>query len=271
VAVGTAAVSGSIIWWRAGAAMIVALALQIATNYVNDYADGARGTDDNRVGPTRLVASGLASARQVKLAAAGSFAVAGLAGAALAWAVGPELLVVGLISMLAGWAYTGGPKPYGYFGLGELFVFVFFGLVATIGSTYVQTETMDDADIAVSALAAVPVGLLAVALLVINNLRDIPSDTDSGKRTLAVRLGDQATRRLYVGLLVAVAVGIVAVAGLWRPWAALGLAGLILARSPVQRVLSGATGGELIPALAATGQTQLVTGTLMAVGLALSA
>lgn len=271
VAVGTAAVSGSIIWWRAGAAMIVALALQIATNYVNDYADGARGTDDNRVGPTRLVASGLASARQVKLAAAGSFAVAGLAGAALAWAVGPELLVVGLISMLAGWAYTGGPKPYGYFGLGELFVFVFFGLVATIGSTYVQTETMDDADIAVSALAAVPVGLLAVALLVINNLRDIPSDTDSGKRTLAVRLGDQATRRLYVGLLVAAAVGIVAVAGLWRPWAALGLAGLILARSPVQRVLSGATGGELIPALAATGQTQLVTGTLMAVGLALSA
>lgn len=271
VAVGTAAVSGTIVWWRAAAALIVSLALQVATNYVNDYADGERGTDDDRVGPLRLVGSGLASARQVKGAALASFGVAGLAGLLLAIAVGPELILVGLLCMAAGWAYTGGPKPYGYYGLGELFVFVFFGLVATIGSTYIHTETLATQDMAVSSVAAVPVGLLAVALLVINNLRDIPTDTASGKRTLAVRLGDAATRNLYLLLVVGVAVGILVVSVAWRPWALLGLLGLVAAREPLTRVRSGAVGPELIPALAGTGKAQLATGLLLAVGLAIGA
>jgi len=271
VAVGTAAVTESLVAWRAVAALIVALALQIATNYVNDYADGERGADEQRVGPTRLVASGAASARQVKVAAALSFAVAGLVGLTLVLAVGPELLIVGAASMVAGWAYTGGPKPYGYYGLGELFVFVFFGLVATIGSTYIHTESLSGDDMAVSAVAAVPVGLLAVALLVINNLRDIPSDTESGKRTLAVRLGDPATRRLYHGLIVAVGLGVIAVALLGRWWVLLGLVGLVAARDPIRRVRAGARGAELIPALAGTGQTQLAIGLLLAVGLVLAA
>ncbi len=276
VAVGTAAVTGTIIAGRALAALVVAVALQVATNYVNDYADGVRGTDDARVGPLRLVASGSASAAQVKRAAVVAFAVAGVAGAALAFAVGPELFVVGAVSMLAGWAYTGGPRPYGYLGLGELFVFVFFGLIATAGSTYVHTEALTAEggglvdDMAVSLVAAVPVGLLAVALLVVNNLRDIPSDTGSGKRTLAVRLGEPRTRVLYQGLLIAVAVGILAVALLGRPWALLGLIGLAAARDPLGRIRSGARGQDLIPALAGTGQTQLATGLLLAFGLLLS-
>lgn len=276
VLVGTAAAvgaagpggAGGIVWWRAGAAMIVSLALQVATNYVNDYADGERGTDTERVGPLRLVGSGMASAGQVKRAAAIAFAVAGVAGAALAFAVGPELFVVGAVSMAAGWAYTGGPKPYGYLGLGELFVFVFFGLVATVGSTYVQTEQVTG----LSVLAAVPVGLLAVALLVINNLRDIPGDTDSGKRTLAVRIGDGATRRLYVGLIVTVGLGVIA-CGLIRWPALLGLVGLAAAVAPIRTVLGSsggpAVGPALIPVLGATGKAQLLTGLTLAAGLAL--
>ncbi|MFV0525444.1 MAG: 1,4-dihydroxy-2-naphthoate polyprenyltransferase [Acidimicrobiales bacterium] len=266
VVVGTAAAVGvgPIIWWRAVAALIVSLALQVATNYVNDYADGERGTDTERVGPLRLVGSGLVAARRVKLAAAAAFGVAGLAGAALAWAVGPELLVVGAVSMLAGWAYTGGPKPYGYLGMGELFVFVFFGLVATVGSAYVQLERITG----LAVLAAIPVGLLVVDLLVINNLRDIPGDTVSGKRTLAVRIGDAATRRLYVGLIVGAGLGVVACA-VARPPALIGLIGLASAVGPVRTVRSGATGAALIPALGATGRIQLLTGALLAVGLAL--
>lgn len=262
VAVGTAA-AGSFIAWRALAALVVSLALQVATNFVNDYADGERGTDDTRVGPVRLVASGLATAREVKLAALGAFAVAGVAGGALAYAVGWELLVVGAVSMLAGWAYTGGPKPYGYLGLGEVFVFVFFGLVATIGSFYVQTETVN----ALAVLAAIPVGLLAVALLVINNLRDIPGDSISGKQTLAVRLGDHRTRQLYVLLLLLVALGIV-VCAISRPPALVGLIGLLIARGPLQAVRRGSEGRDLIPVLGMTGKVQLLTGLLLAAGLA---
>ncbi|MEM9651367.1 MAG: 1,4-dihydroxy-2-naphthoate polyprenyltransferase [Actinomycetota bacterium] len=264
VAVGTAAIDGSPIWWRALAAMIVSLALQIGTNYVNDYADGQRGTDDGRVGPARLVGGGLATARQVKIAAAVSFGVAAVVGAALAIAVGPELFVVGAVSIIAGWAYTGGPKPYGYYGLGEVFVFVFFGLVATVGSAYVH----DEAVTALAVVAAVPVGLLAVALLVINNLRDIPGDTESGKNTLAVRLGDAGTRNLYLLLMIGVALGVIA-CGLFRLPALIALAGLGLAVGPVRTVLGGATGRDLIPTLGATGRAQLVTGLLLAVGLAL--
>lgn len=264
VAVGTAVIEGTPIWWRAAAALVVSLALQIGTNYVNDYADGERGTDAGRVGPVRLVGGSLATSRQVKIAAAASFGVAAVVGAALALVVGPELFVVGAASILAGWAYTGGPKPYGYYGLGELFVFVFFGLVATIGSAYVHTWEITGLAVA----AAVPVGLLAVALLVINNLRDIPGDTESGKHTLAVRLGDAKTRYLYVGLLAGAAIGII-ICGLSRPPALIGLLGLARGVEPIRAVLSGRSGRDLIPVLGSTGQTQLLTGLLLAVGLAL--
>jgi 1,4-dihydroxy-2-naphthoate octaprenyltransferase len=268
VAVGTAAAAGvaEIVWWRAAAAMVVSLALQVATNFVNDYADGQRGTDTARVGPLRLVGSGVASAGQVKQAALAAFAVAGLAGGALALAVGPELLVVGAVSMVAGWAYTGGPKPYGYLGLGELFVFVFFGLVATAGSTYVQVERVT----ALSLVVAVPVGLLSVALLVVNNLRDIPTDAAAGKRTLAVRMGDRATRWCYAGLLALAGAGIVA-SGIDRWPALLGLLGLATAAAPVKAVVGGASGQALIPVLGATGRAQLLTGLTFAAGLAIGA
>lgn len=264
VAVGTATLDQWPIWWRVGAALVVSLALQIGTNYVNDYADGERGTDDSRVGPTRLVAAGLATSGQVKRAAAAALVVAAVAGLILALAVGPELLVVGALSMVAAWAYTGGPRPYGYLGLGEVFVFVFFGLVATIGSAYIHAERIT----ALAVAAAVPVGLLSVALLVINNLRDIPGDTEAGKRTLAVRLGDEATRRLYVGLLFGVAVGIAACA-LFRLPALLGLGGLVAAIPPARSVLAGAAGRDLIPTLGATGRAQLLTGLALTIGLAL--
>ncbi|MGI9594821.1 MAG: 1,4-dihydroxy-2-naphthoate polyprenyltransferase [Acidimicrobiales bacterium] len=264
VIVGTASIDGTPIWWRAVAALIVSLALQIGTNYVNDYADGDRGTDDGRVGPVRLVGGGLATSRQVKMAAATSFGLAAVVGGALALAVGPELFVVGLASIVAGWAYTGGPKPYGYYGLGEVFVFVFFGLVATVGSAYVHTREITGLSVA----AAVPVGLLAVALLVVNNLRDIPGDTRSGKNTLAVRIGDHRTRYLYTALLVGAAAGIV-ICALVRPPALLGLLGLLRGVQPARAVLRGAEGRDLIPTLGATGQTQLLTGLLLALGLAL--
>lgn len=267
VAVGTAVVFGSdqaVVWWRAAAALFVSLALQIGTNYVNDYADGERGTDDDRQGPARLVGGQLASSRQVKVAAGLSFGAAALVGAILAFVVGPELFVVGALSIVAGWAYTGGPRPYGYYGLGELFVFVFFGVVATVGSAYVHTETVS----ALSLLASVPVGLLAVSLLVINNLRDIPGDTTSGKNTLAVRMGDRGTRLFYVGLLVAVAVGI-GLCALVRPPTLLALVGLGAAIAPARQVLRGAIGQDLIPTLGSTGRVQLVTGALLTIGLAL--
>lgn len=243
--------------------MVVSLALQVATNYVNDYADGQRGTDTERVGPLRLVGSGAASVGHVKRAALAAFGVAGVAGAILALSVGWELLIVGAVSMVAGWAYTGGPKPYGYLGLGELFVFVFFGVVATVGSTYVQTEAITG----LSLLASVPVGLAAVALLVINNLRDIPGDTASGKQTLAVRLGDASTRVFYVGLFITVGLGIIA-CGLIRWPALIGLVGWATALVPIRIVRGGAVGPALIPVLGATGRTQLITGLLLAVGLA---
>ena len=272
VAVGTACavgrVPGGLIWWRAGAALVVAVALQVATNYANDYSDGIRGTDsdDRRVGPVRLVGQRLARPGAVKRAALAAFAVAGVAGVALAVAVGPELIVVGALAMAAGWFYTGGPRPYGYAGFGEVFVFVFFGVVATAGSTYVQTGSLDGLGLA----ASVPVGMLATALLVTNNLRDIPGDTVAAKRTLAVRLGDRRTRTLYVVLLVAAFVLVPLVAGLGgRPAAAVAMVAVLLAQRPVVAVLGGARGRALIPVLAATGRVQLAFGALLTVGLAL--
>jgi len=272
VLVGTACAVGEadVLAWRAVAAGVVALALQIGTNFANDYSDGVRGTDDpgRRVGPVRLVGWGLRSPGAVKRAAILSFAIAGAAGLALAVAVGPELLVVGAAAIAAGWFYTGGSHPYGYYGFGELFVFVFFGVVATVGSTYVQVESVT----ALSLAASVPVGLLATALLVINNLRDIPGDTESGKRTLAVRLGDARTRWLYVGILIVAFLCIPIVAGGFdRAAAAAALVGIVLARQPVAQVLDGARGPALIPVLGVTGRVQLVTGTLLAIGLGVSA
>lgn len=270
VAVGTACavgqVPGGLIWWRAAAALVVSLALQVATNYANDYSDGVRGTDadEQRVGPVRLVGQGLASPGAVKRAAVAAFAVAGVAGGALALAVGPELFVVGAAAIAAGWFYTGGPRPYGYAGFGEVFVFVFFGVVATAGSTYVQVDGLDGLGLA----ASVPVGLLATALLVVNNLRDIPGDTVAGKRTLAVRLGDRRTRWLYVALLVGAFVCVPPVAGLsGRPLGAVALVAVLAAQRPVVAVLSGAAGRDLIPVLGDTGRVQLVFGVLFAIGL----
>jgi 1,4-dihydroxy-2-naphthoate octaprenyltransferase len=268
VLVGTAAANGvaEVVAWRAIAAGVVALALQIGTNYANDYSDGVRGTDDPglRVGPVRLVGWGVKPAKAVKVAALLSFLVAGVAGSALAVAVGPELVVVGVAAFAAGWFYTGGSHPYGYYGFGELFVFVFFGVVATVGSTYVHTESLT----ALSLVASVPVGLLATALLVVNNLRDIPGDTESGKRTLAVRLGDRRTRGLYVGMLLLAFVMVPVVAGGFdRAPAAAAMVGVVLARNPVVRVLDGARGPALIPVLGATGRVQLITGALLAGGI----
>ena len=264
VLVGTAAAHhvGALSPWRFGCALVVAVAIQVATNYVNDYADGQRGTDAVRVGPVRLVASGLATVKQVKMAAVGAFVVAAGAGGALAFAVGWPVLVIGAVSMAAGWAYTAGPKPYAYYGLGEVFVFVFFGLVATVGSTYVQLERVTG----LAWLVAVPVGLWATALIVVNNLRDIPTDRDAHKNTLAVRLGDKRTRALYCGLIV-VSFVCVPFIGASRPWAALTFVGVVLARKPVVTVLSGARGRDLIAVLGATAQVQLAAGVLLATGL----
>lgn len=270
VAVGTACavgqVPGGLIWWRASAAMVVALALQVATNYANDYSDGVRGTDadEKRVGPVRLVGQGLAEPAAVKRAAIAAFGVAGLAGAALALAAGPELLVVGAAAIAAGWFYTGGSRPYGYAGFGEVFVFVFFGVVATAGSAYVQTGSLSGLALACS----VPVGFLATALLVVNNLRDIPGDTEVGKRTLAVRLGDHRTRILYTVLMVGPFLCVPLIGGLGgRPAAAAALLAVVVARRPVLKVWSGARGRDLIVVLAETGQAQLAFGVLLAAGL----
>jgi 1,4-dihydroxy-2-naphthoate octaprenyltransferase len=265
VVVGTAVAisAGHAIWWRAALALVVSLALQVGTNYANDYSDGVRGTDEVRVGPLRLVASGAASPAAVKRAALAAFAVAGVAGLAIASAAGWWLVLVGLASVAAGWLYTGGPRPYGYAGLGELFVFVFFGLVATVGTAYVQLGRFTGLEI----LAAVPVGLLAVALLVVNNLRDIVGDAAVGKRTLATRIGARRTRALYGVTMLgpfALTVGLAAS----RPWALVALAAIPLALVPVRRVSAGESGRGLIEVLGQTGRAQLALGALLAVGLA---
>lgn len=247
-------------------ALVVALAFQIAVNYANDYSDGVRGTDQKRVGPMRLTASGVAAPEAVKRAALLSFVVGALAGFAIVvlttqwW-----LLAVGGACIVAAWYYTGGRAPYGYRGLGEVSVFLFFGLVATMGTAYVQTEGWSWLGLVVAS----GIGALACALLVVNNLRDIPTDTESGKRTLAVRLGDRGTRVLYVTLL-AFALGAVVVASLWwTPAALLALVAFIPVAPPVGTVLSGASGRELVPVLATTGLIQLLYGITLGIGLSL--
>jgi 1,4-dihydroxy-2-naphthoate octaprenyltransferase len=262
VGTAVAAAGGGVLWWRAVASLVVSVALQVGTNYANDYSDGVRGTDDARVGPVRLVASGLASPASVKRAAFAAFALAAGVGLALAAVAGWWLILVGLACIAAGWLYTGGPRPYGYAGLGEVFVFVFFGVVATAGTAYVQLDRITGLAVA----AAVPVGLLAVALLVVNNLRDIPGDTESGKRTLAVRVGAPATRILYCSVVLLPFV-LAAVLAVSRPASLLALAALPLAVDPVRRVLGGEEGRALIPVLGATGRLQLAFGALLAVGI----
>ncbi|MCU1503387.1 MAG: menA [Ilumatobacteraceae bacterium] len=254
------------VWWRAVLALVVSLALQIGVNYANDYSVGVRGTDEVRVGPQRMVAGGLASPRAVKLAAFGAFGVAAVAGLVLAAATSWWLLVVGVAAIAAAWFYTGGPKPYGYLGFGELFEFVFFGLVATIGTTFVVGESVP----ALSWIAGCLAGCLACALLVVNNLRDIPTDKVAGKRTLAVRVGDRATRSAYQGLLAAAFLLVIA-AGIQRPPALIGLVGLVVAVPPIRVIRRGATGRDLIAVLGGTGRVQLVVGLLTALGIALGA
>jgi 1,4-dihydroxy-2-naphthoate octaprenyltransferase len=246
-------------------ALVVALALQVAVNYANDYSDGKRGTDSDRVGPMRLVGSRAATPRQVLVAAGLAFAVAAVAGLALAAVSSWWLVAVGALCIAAAWTYTGGPLPYGYRALGEVFVFVFFGLVAVVGTTYAQTRTLPGLAFAV----AVPIGLLSVALLMVNNLRDIEGDAVVGKRTLAVLLGERATRLAFVGLLL-VAFGLVAAVATARPWALFGLLGAPLAVRPARTVLTGGRGPALIGALQGTGLLTLATGLLLAAGLALS-
>lgn len=251
---------------RAGLALVVSLALQVGVNYANDYSDGIRGTDDVRVGPLRLVGSKIKSAQAVKAAALGSLAVAAACGLVLAALTTWWLILVGLAAILAAWGYTGGPRPYGYAGLGEVFVFVFFGVVAVAGSSYVQRQEWSWAAV----VAAVPVGMLATALLVTNNLRDIPGDSEVGKRTLAVRMGDQRTRQFYVALVGGAFFGVVALAlVLRRPSVLIGLLAAFVAVAPVRTVRSGAKGKALISVLGATGKVQLAVGVLVSLGVLL--
>ncbi len=253
-------------WARALLALVVALALQVGVNYANDYSDGIRGTDSQRVGPLRLVGSGLATPRAVRLAAVLSFAVAAVVGLVLVVLSGTWwLLAVGVAAIGAAWYYTGGSKPYGYSGFGEVFVFVFFGLVAVLGTTYTQAGRVGTSAV----LCAVAVGFLACAILVANNLRDIRSDDSAGKRTLAVRLGERRTRLMYAVLVIGSALVVLPIFFV-HPLAAVSLLAVPLAVPPLRAVMTGAAGPGLIPVLGATGRLQLVFSLLLGLGLALS-
>lgn len=250
---------------RACLAVVVALALQIGVNFANDYSDGIRGTDNNRVGPVRLVGQGMASPRSVRLAAFIAFGIACLAGLALVIATQAWwLLLVGLACVSAAWLYTGGPKPYGYHGLGEVFVLIFFGLVPVVGTCYVQSGTITLA----AFIASIGVGTLACAVLVTNNLRDLPSDQQAGKNTLAVRIGVQRTRTLYVVCIITTAITTLITAAL-TSWLVL-LALVILIIAPIRLILSGATGPALIPALKQTGLLVLFYGLGLGILIALA-
>jgi 1,4-dihydroxy-2-naphthoate polyprenyltransferase len=259
-----AASYGRFIWWRAGLALLVALALQVGVNYANDYSDGIRGADESRVGPVRLVASGLAAPRRVLAAAGGCFAAACAAGLVLAAVSSWWLVLAGASAVAAAWFYTGGRRPYGYRALGELSVFVFFGVFAVTGTAYVQLGRLPWLAVA----ASVPVGVLTCALLVVNNLRDIPSDQAAGKRTLAVVLGDHRTRMLYVVCLL-VPFAVTLALAFVRPAAVVTVAALPLAIPPLALVRRGAAGPRLVAALGQTGRLQLAFGALLALGLAI--
>ena len=253
------------VWGNSFLALIVSLALQVAVNFANDYSDGIRGTDLDRVGPMRLVGSGAKQPIEVKRAALVTFSIAAVFGFWLAAVTSWWLLVVGVACIAAGWFYTGGSKPYGYYGFGELFVFIFFGVVATTGTTFVITQTVTPTSI----VASIAVGCLACALLVINNLRDIPGDTLAGKKTLAVRLGDKQTRRMYFAMLAITALATIQMA-IDRPTVFIGLFGLLASIPAIRKVAQGALGIELISVLGATGRTQMLTALTLSIGLALA-
>ena len=266
VVVGTAA-AGAFLAWRFAAALLVALAVQVAVNYANDYFDGVRGVDTpDRVGPRRAVASKLVTPQQMWLAIVVALTVAAAAGIALAAAAGWELLVVGALAFLAALGYSGGPRPYASAGMGELFVFVFFGLVATVGSAYVQVERIP----AVAVVAAVPIGLLASAILMVNNVRDIATDRAAGKTTLAVRLGATRARSTYWLMILGAYVFPGVLASVTRsPAPLLAWASLPAIVPLVRTVNDHASSTDLISALGATGRLELVYALLLAAGLAL--
>ena len=261
---GAAAWLHGAVWWKALLALMVSLALIVGVNYANDYSDGIRGTDDERAGPLRLVGSKLAAPRAVLTAAIISLSMAAIAGLVLAALSAPWLIAVGAVCIAGAWLYTGGAKPYGYAGLGEVAVFVFFGLVAVLGTQYTQAMRVDW----VGATLAVATGALSSAVLVANNLRDIPTDTKSGKITLAVRLGDRRTRLLYQSLLVLAGAATVALMAA-TPWCAAGLVAAPLAIRAAAPVRSGKGGRELIPVLRDTGLTMLVWSIAVAAALAM--
>jgi 1,4-dihydroxy-2-naphthoate polyprenyltransferase len=262
---GAAAWLHSAVWWKALLALVVALALIVGVNYANDYSDGIRGTDDNRAGPVRLVGARLAAPRSVLAAAVTSLAVGAAAGLALALLSAPWLIAVGAACIAGAWLYTGGSRPYGYAGFGEVAVFVFFGLVAVLGTQYTQALRVDW----VGAVLAVSIGALSSAVLVANNLRDIPTDTESGKITLPVRLGDARTRVFYQALLAIP--GLLTLVLLFAtPWCAVGLVATPLAVRAARPVRSGRGGPELIPVLRDTGLVMLVWAIAVAAALALA-
>ncbi|MFT3716850.1 MAG: 1,4-dihydroxy-2-naphthoate polyprenyltransferase [Gordonia sp. (in: high G+C Gram-positive bacteria)] len=264
VGTGAAVRLGDPVWWKAALALVVSVSLIIGVNFANDYSDGVRGTDDDRVGPMRLVGSGAASAGAVKAAAFGALGVAGVVGLVLAATTAWWLLVVGAVCILGAWFYTGGSRPYGYAGLGEIAVFVFFGLIAVLGTEYVVAGDIDIAGL----LGAIAVGCFSSAVLVANNLRDIPTDTESGKITLAVRLGDRRTRLLFAALVALPFVATIAIAAATTWWALAGLVAAPLAVLAARPVVGGAQGRALIPGVAVTGLAMLAWSVATGVALA---
>ena len=262
VVVASALAGSDFNWFRAALALKVAVWLQIGVNFANDYSDGIKGTDDDRVGPIRLVASGLASASAVKNAAFISFAIASVAGVWLSLLSSPLLILVGILAIAAAWGYTGGKNPYGYSGLGEVSVFTFFGLVATMGTYYVQTEKIS----VLSFIVSIPMGALSCALLAVNNLRDRPKDQLAGKLTVAVRIGDSKARYMYVTLLVIAHIAAIATL---IPTALLTVLLLPMSISISRQVLSGVSGKDLIPVLGRTGKLQLMFSIVFALALAI--
>ena len=262
VVVASALAGSDFNWFRAALALKVGVWLQIGVNYANDYSDGVKGTDENRIGPTRLVASGLASAKAVKNAAFVSFAIASVAGLLLSLLTSPFLILIGILAIAAAWGYTGGKNPYGYSGLGEVSVFTFFGLVATMGTYYAQTEKVT----VLSFIVAIPMGALSCAILAVNNIRDRAQDELVGKKTLAVRLGDVKARRMFVALLVLAHAAAVATL---IPTALLTLLVAPMSYSISKLVLSGVSGKDLIPVLGRTGKLQLMFAIVFALALAI--
>jgi 1,4-dihydroxy-2-naphthoate octaprenyltransferase len=252
-------------WLNAVFALAVSLALQVAVNYANDYSDGIRGTDKNRVGPLRLVGSGAKKPADVKKATLLAFGVAAVFGFVLAATTTWWLLLVGVFCFLAGWFYTGGKHPYGYLGFGEFFVFIFFGVVATMGTTFVINEQLT----LVSFLASVVVGCLACALLAVNNLRDIAGDQISNKKTLAVRIGESGARKFYISLFIVAGFAVILIA-LSYSAALIAMLGLAVAVKPIKRVYAGATGADLIDVLVITGRVQILVAISLSVGLLIS-